>query len=128
MTLHILQGVQILRITMPYYKNARFLLKGRHSLHVQSSTGQVVIFALNSEVGSVFLISWGRESQSWGPLYLTFSGAKSTVLIQGSTNLLLFLRLYVFSRPLKISFMKVGFISLCVVDTSVVRICNYSYE
>ena len=41
------------------------------------------------------------------------SDPKFTVFILGITNSLLFLRLYIFSRSLKISFIKGGFILLC---------------
>ena len=53
------------------------------------------------------------------------SDPKFTVFILGITNSLLFLRLYIFSRSLKISFIKGGFILFCVLNISVIRVCKF---
>ena len=53
------------------------------------------------------------------------SDPKFTVFILGITNSLLFLRLYIFSRSLKISFIKGGFILFFVLNISVIRVCKF---
>ena len=53
------------------------------------------------------------------------SDPKFTVVILGITNSLLILRLYIFSRSLKISLIKRGFILFCVLNISVIRVCKF---
>ena len=53
------------------------------------------------------------------------SDPKFMVFILGITNSLLFLRLYMLSRSLKISFIKRGFMLFCVLNISVIRVCKF---
>ena len=53
------------------------------------------------------------------------SDPKFTLFILGNISSLLFLRLCIFTRSLKISFIKEGLILFCVINISIIRVCKF---